>query len=67
MTPVLVNEHACAEAIGMSVFFLRKDRRTKRCVPFVRLGTSVRYNLERVREALAAQEEGGVARGRGRV
>lgn len=67
--PIAVDEHACAAAIGMSVAWLRKDRRTARLVPFYRLGGSVRYNLSRVREALAAVEEGGTARraGRGRA
>jgi hypothetical protein len=60
--PIAVDETACAAAIGMSVAWLRKDRRTARVVPFYRLGGSVRYNLIRVREALAAVEEGGARR-----
>ncbi len=57
---IAVDEHACAEAIGMSVAWLRKDRRTARLVPFYRLGTAIRYDLERVRAALVARaEEGG--------
>jgi hypothetical protein len=58
---IAVDEHACAAAIGMSVAWLRKDRRTARQVPFYRLGSSVRYNLDRVKAALAATEEGGPA------
>ncbi len=57
--PIAVDETACAAAIGMSVAWLRKDRRGARLVPFYRLGGSVRYNLARVREALGAVEEGG--------
>lgn len=60
---IAVDEHACAEAIGMSVAWLRKDRRTARIVPFYRLGSSIRYDLERVHAALVARaEEGGVHR-----
>ncbi|WP_130434115.1 hypothetical protein [Rivibacter subsaxonicus] len=58
---IAVNERACAQAIGMSVPWLRKDRRTKRLIPFFRIGTAVRYNIDRVREALATMEEGGQA------
>lgn len=62
-TAIAVDEHTCAQAIGMSVAWLRKDRRTDRIVPFYRLGSSIRYDLERVRAALVARaEEGGVRR-----
>ncbi|MCX7144185.1 MAG: hypothetical protein NT123_24745, partial [Proteobacteria bacterium] len=47
--------------IGMSVFFLRKDRRTKRLIPFYRLGDRILYDLDRVRVALLNLEEGGFA------
>lgn len=56
---IAVDETALAVAIGMSVAFLRKDRRTKRLLPFYRLGGAIRYDLTRVRESLAALEEGG--------
>jgi hypothetical protein len=51
---ITIDELEAAEALGVSVHFLRKDRRTKRRVPFFRLGDRVLYSLERVREALAA-------------
>jgi hypothetical protein len=54
-----VDEHEAAKIIGMSVFFLRKDRRTKRLIPFYRLGDRILYNPRRVFEALASVEEGG--------
>ena len=54
-----VDEAEAAQAIGLSIHFLRKDRRTKRLIPFYRIGDRVLYNLERVQEALAAFEEGG--------
>lgn len=57
--PIAVDEVAAAKALGMSVAWLRKDRLGARTIPFYRLGTSVRYDLGRVREALAAVAEGG--------
>lgn len=61
-TPRLnVDEYAAAEAIGVSVFFLRKDRRNKRLIPFYRIGDRVLYNLDRVKASLVALEEGGPA------
>lgn len=54
-----VDEKTLAEAIGMSVAWLRKDRSGARILPFFRLGASVRYNIDRVREALDKQAEGG--------
>ena len=59
---IAVDETEAARAIGMSVHFLRKDRRTKRTIPFYRIGDCIRYDLERVREALVAAEEGGTSR-----
>jgi len=59
--PLAVDEKAIAEAIGMSLPWVRKDRRTKRILPFYRIGKSIRYDLGRVREALALREEGGAA------
>lgn len=56
---IAVDENQMAAAIGMSVHFLRKDRRTKRLIPFYRIGDCIRYNMDRVLEALAAAEEGG--------
>jgi hypothetical protein len=54
-----VTEHEVAEAIGMSVHFVRKDRYTKKRIPFYRVGGRILYNLDRVRAGLAALEEGG--------
>jgi len=58
-TPIGVTECDIAKTIGMSVEFLRKDRSTKRLIPFYRIGKSIRYNPRRVNEALASLEEGG--------
>ncbi|MCJ0764171.1 hypothetical protein [Variovorax terrae] len=57
--PIAVDEVQAAKAISLSVHWLRMDRRTKRLIPFYKVGGAIRYNLTRVREALAALEEGG--------
>lgn len=57
--PIAVDENVCAPAIGKSVAWLRKDRLGAKIIPFYRIGKSVRYDLGRVREALASVEEGG--------
>lgn len=57
--PIAVDELTLAKALGLSVFFLRKDRQTKRRIPFYRIGTAIRYNPEVVRQALAPLQEGG--------
>lgn len=62
-----VDETEAAKAIGLSVHFLRKDRRTKKLIPFYRIGDRVLYNLDRVREALNALEEGGTRAGKRRA
>lgn len=54
-----MNERQCADAIGMSVAWLRKDRRTKRVIPYYRLGNRILYSLPRVQSALDQLEEGG--------
>ena len=58
-TRLAVDEKTLAATLGMSVAWLRKDRSGARIVPFYRLGTSVRYNIDRVREALDKRAEGG--------
>jgi hypothetical protein len=59
-----VDEIEMAAAIGMSVGWLRKDRRSKRLIPFFRLGDRVKYNPARVMEAMASLEEGGTRKRR---
>ena len=56
---IAITEHQVASCIGMSVHWVRKDRRGKRLLPFYKLGDSVRYDPERVRQALHGIEEGG--------
>ena len=56
-----IGEKEASAAIGVSVFFLRKDRRTKRLIPFYRIGDRILYDIQRVRSALLDLEEGGSA------
>ena len=58
--PILIDEIAAAEALGVSVHFLRKDRRTKRIIPFVKLGDAVRYSPQALVVAMASLSRGGV-------
>lgn len=58
-TRLAVDEKTLAATLGMSVAWLRKDRSGARIVPFYRLGSSVRYSIDRVREALDKRAEGG--------
>lgn len=57
---LLVDEHELARVIGMSVHWLRKDRRHLRVVPFVKLASRVLYHLPAVQSALLARMEGGL-------
>ena len=59
MQPVALTEKQTAAQLNISVFWLRKDRRTKRNIPFYRIGDLVRYDLETVRQSLLARTEGG--------
>jgi hypothetical protein len=56
-----VDDIAVAAALGVSVSTVRHDRLGARRIPFYRIGGSIRYDLDRVWEALAALEVGGVA------
>lgn len=59
--PIGVDETTISKSINVSVSWLRKDRRTKRIVPFFRVGDLVRYNPETVSAAMQARTEGGAA------
>lgn len=61
IAPLAVDEKAAAQALNVSIGWLRKDRRTKRLIPFYRLGACVRYSPDSIRKALADLQEGGVA------
>lgn len=58
-TPLVVDEHAVAAAYSLSLWWLRKDRTGKRILPFYKIGQQVRYDLNKVAEALAKNEHGG--------
>lgn len=60
ISPIAVDESIAAKAIGLSVHFLRRDRQTRRLIPFYRIGGKILYNLDRVREAFDECEEGGM-------
>lgn len=60
-TRLVVDEYEAAEALGLSVHTLRKDRVSGRRFPYYKVGSSIRYNIERLRESLAAFEQGGPA------
>jgi hypothetical protein len=54
-----VDDHAVALALDLSVHTVRKDRQKLQRIPFYKINGSVRYNLARVFEAMAAYEHGG--------
>jgi hypothetical protein len=49
-----------SELMGMSLSWVRKDRITKRLIPFYRLGDAIRYDPETVRGAMLRNMEGGI-------
>ena len=55
----VVDEHEAAKALKLSVHTLRADRCGERRIPFFKIGASVRYDLDRVWQALAECEAGG--------
>ena len=56
---IVIDERELAVALGMSLSFLRKDRRGRRLIPFFKIGDAIRYDRTRVREALIGLELGG--------
>ena len=54
---LIVDDKSIAVLIGMSLPWVRKDRRTKRLLPFFRLGGRIRYDVPTVRKALLARSE----------
>ena len=56
---LFVDEEELAGLIGVSIHFLRKDRRSARRIPFVRLGDRILYDVERVKYAMLELEQGG--------
>jgi hypothetical protein len=54
-----LTDQEVAELVNMSVPWVRKDRRTKRILPFYRLGRSIRYDTDTVLKAMQSRMEGG--------
>ncbi len=54
-------EHEAAAYLGLSVHTLRKDRTGARRIPFYRIGSAIRYDLDRLDAALTNFECGGPA------
>ncbi|WP_432474144.1 helix-turn-helix transcriptional regulator [Amphritea sp. HPY] len=44
-TDVLLDEHQIAELTGFSLSRLRNDRYLKQGIPFIKIGSSVRYRM----------------------
>jgi hypothetical protein len=57
--PLIVDDKKIAEILGMSLPWVRKDRATKRLVPFFRVGDCIRYDVPTVRKAFLSRMEGG--------
>lgn len=55
----LVDARTCAAFLGKSAEWVRKDRQSKKTIPFVRVAGSIRYDMERVMAVVMATEEGG--------
>ena len=55
-----LTESELAADLALSLSWLRKDRQTKRRLPYFKIGGAVRYNRDRVLQALTRMEEGGV-------
>lgn len=54
-----VSTAVIAEMYDLSQAYLKKDRMTKRHIPFFKVGTLVRYDPDRVHAVLLANEQGG--------
>jgi hypothetical protein len=52
-------DHEIAPAIGLSVSFLRKDRRSRQLIPYHRVGDACLYRLDEVLAAIESMRVGG--------
>jgi hypothetical protein len=59
LQPFAVDDKKIAVLIGMSLGWVRKDRATKRTIPFFRVGDCVRYDVATVRAVMNSRTEGG--------
>jgi hypothetical protein len=58
-SPKIVDDNGIAVVLGCSVWLVRKDRRTDRRIPFFRIARLIRYDVDAVRAAMLARQEGG--------
>lgn len=59
ITRIALTDKEVAVALGMSLAWVRKDRLTNRVLPYYRLGSAVRYDVDVVRKMLMKSMEGG--------
>jgi hypothetical protein len=59
VSKLIVDDKSIASLIGMSLPWVRKDRRTKRILPFFRVGRAIRYDVPTVRKTFLSRMEGG--------
>ena len=55
----IVNETVAADHCGLSVHTLRKDRLETQRIPFLRIGSAIRYDLDKVDAMLDSLVVGG--------
>ena len=60
----LLDEAAMAERLSVSISFLQKDRLKQRRIPFIKLGSTIRYDPVAVMAAMTALQQGGNATAR---
>lgn len=51
---LLVDETEAARILGLRPAFLKEDRRTRRMIPYLRLGDLIRYSVIELHELIAA-------------
>lgn len=56
LRPEVVDEKEAARIIGVSVSWLRNERRSPSAPPFCKLGNRVRYRVESLRDWVRQQE-----------
>lgn len=65
--PRFITDRELAPLIGVSAATLQRDRRTRKSIPFVRIGDRCLYDPEEVFAALKRSMIGGAVRTRGRA
>lgn len=56
LRPEVVDEHEAARIIGVSVQWLRNNRRSPSAPPFCKIGSRIRYRVESLRDWVRQQE-----------